>query len=241
MDALQAVRDELRRLADPADAEFLQRYFKTGPGEYGERDRFLGIRVPALRRLVRAHDALTLDDCAELLRSAFHEERLLALLLLVRRYERGDASVREAIYRTYLASTAHVDNWDLVDSSAAQIVGAHLEDRDRSPLLRLATSESIWERRIAIIATARFIKTDDFTWTLRIARMLLGDRHDLIHKAVGWMLREVGNRDRAVEQAFLREHGPRMPRTMLRYAIEKFPPDLRRELMTGTITPPNAR
>jgi 3-methyladenine DNA glycosylase AlkD len=235
MDALQPIRAELRAAADPADAVFLQRFFKTGPGQYGEGDRFLGVRVPALRRLARAHDELTIDDCGALLRSEFHEERLLALLLLVRRYERSAEPERDGIYRLYLASTAHVDNWDLVDSSAAQIVGAHLQERDRSPLLRLAASESLWERRIAIIATARFIKANDFAWTLRIAEMLLGDVHDLIHKAVGWMLREVGNRDRAAEEAFLRQHCRRMPRTMLRYAIEKFAPDVRRAYLDGNI------
>jgi len=192
MDPLEAVREEIRRAADPADAVFLQRYFKTERGEYAEGDRFLGVRVPAVRRIARAHDELTVEDCARLLRSELHEERLLALLLLVRRYERGDDTARDGIYRTYLESTARIDNWDLVDTSAAQIVGAHLANRDRAPLRRLAQSESLWERRIAIIATAHFIKANDFAWTLRVAALLLNDRHDLIHKAVGWSLTVMG-------------------------------------------------
>jgi 3-methyladenine DNA glycosylase AlkD len=232
-DALRPIHDRLRQLADPEDARFLQRYFRTGPGEYGEGDRFLGIRVPVLRRLVREYRGLPLDAATELLRSPWHEARLLALLLLADAYARGTAEAREAVYRTYLAHTGYVDNWDLVDSSAPQIVGAHLEAGDRGVLERLAKSESLWERRIAILATQHFIRRGDCGTTLRIAEMLVDDGHDLIHKAVGWMLREVGNRDRAAEEAFLRRHHRTMPRTMLRYAIEKFPPDLRRRYLRG--------
>jgi 3-methyladenine DNA glycosylase AlkD len=227
------IHDRLQQLADPDDARFLQGYFRTGPGEYGEGDRFLGIRVPVLRKLVREYRGLPLDAAAELLRSPWHEARLLALLLMVDAYGRGTAQAREAIHRLYLESTAYVDNWDLVDTSAPGIVGAHLEAGDRGLLERLARSDSLWERRIAIIATQHFIRGGDFGTTLRIAEMLVDDGHDLIHKAVGWMLREVGNRDRAAEEAFLRRHHRTMPRTMLRYAIEKFSPELRQAYLRG--------
>lgn len=217
----------LQALGDPEHARFVAGYFRTGPGEYAEGDQFLGIRVPVLRGLVREYRGLPLERTAELLRSPWHEARLLACLLLADAYPRGDEAARDAIYRLYLANTKYIDNWDLVDSSAPQVVGAHLQAGDRTVLEELARSESLWERRIAILATQHFIRRGDFGTTLKIAEMLVDDRHDLIHKAVGWMLREVGNRDRAAEEAFLRRHHRTMPRTMLRYAIEKFPPDLR--------------
>jgi 3-methyladenine DNA glycosylase AlkD len=223
----------LHALADPEHARFVAGYFRTGPGEYGEGDQFLGIRIPVLRGLVREFRGLPLDDAFALLRSPWHEARLFALLLLVDAYKRGTAEAREAIYRRYLESTEFINNWDLVDSSAPYIVGAHLEAGDRGVLERLARSESLWERRIAMLATQHFIRGGDFGTALRIAEMLVDDRHDLIHKAVGWMLREIGNRDRAAEEAFLRRHHRTMPRTMLRYAIEKFPPDLRQAYMRG--------
>ncbi|HEX6042241.1 DNA alkylation repair protein, partial [Longimicrobium sp.] len=202
---------------------------------YGEGDRFLGIRVPAVRKLVREFRGTPLDEVAVLLRSAWHEARLTALLLLVDAYARGDAATREAVYRLYLSSTAFINNWDLVDTSAPHVVGAHLAEGDRTELERLARSASLWERRIAMLATQHFIRRGEFGTALRIAEMLVGDGHDLIHKAVGWMLREIGDRDRAAEEAFLRRHLRTMPRTMLRYAIEKFPPDLRRAYLKGTI------
>ncbi|HEX2206367.1 MAG TPA: DNA alkylation repair protein [Longimicrobium sp.] len=233
--AVTAARMEarLREMGNPADAVFLRRYFRTGPGEYGEGDRFLGIRLPALRALTREYRGAPLDEIAALLRSEWHEARLLALLLLAGAYPRADADGREDIYRLYLDNTRYINNWDLVDSSAPQVVGAHLVDGDRSILETLARSESLWERRISILATQHFIRRGDFGTTLRIAEMLVDDRHDLIHKAVGWMLREVGNRDRAAEETFLIRHHRTMPRTMLRYAIEKFPPDLRQRYMKG--------
>lgn len=217
----------LQALGDPEHARFVAGYFRTGPGEYAEGDRFLGIRVPVLRRLVREYRGLPLERMAELLRSPWHEARLLACLLLADAYPRGEAAARDAIYRLYLGNTAYINNWDLVDSSAPHVVGAHLQSGDRTVLEELAGSESLWERRIAILATQHLIRQGEFGTTLTIAEMLVDDRHDLIHKAVGWMLREVGNRDRAAEEAFLRRHHRTMPRTMLRYAIEKFPPDLR--------------
>jgi 3-methyladenine DNA glycosylase AlkD len=195
----------------------------------------LGIKVPPLRLLAREHQGLPLGEVTDLLHSPFHEARMLALLILVRKFDRGDAAAREAIYRLYLANTARVNNWDLVDCSARPIVGAHLADRDRKPLYRLARSAVLWERRIAIVATYHFICQADFGDTLKIAALLLGDREDLIHKAVGWMLREVGKRDVAALEGFLAEHCPRMPRTMLRYAIERLPPARRRMYLKGQV------
>jgi 3-methyladenine DNA glycosylase AlkD len=235
MSSAAEVLARLQQLGDAEDARFLQGYFRTGPGEYGEGDRFLGIRVPVLRTLVREHRGMPLEQVAELLRSPWHEARLLAVLLLADAYGRGDAQAREAVYRLYLDSTRWINNWDLVDSSAPHVVGAHLEGRDRGVLEELARSESLWERRIAILATQHFIRRGDFGTTLRIAELLVHDGHDLIHKALGWMLREVANRDRATAEAFLRRHLAGMPRTMLRYAIEKFPPDLRQRYLRGDV------
>ncbi len=232
---LNEVREALRALADQADSEILQRFFKTGPGDYGEGDRFIGVRVPATRRVARQYRGLSLVDTLSLLRSGIHEERLLALIILMDKYQKGTADQQAQIYKCYLDHTQHINNWDLVDCSAEYIVGAYLQDRDRRPLYKLARSGMLWERRIAIIATFRFIKSGEFDETLTIAAMLLSDTEDLIHKAVGWMLREVGKRDRMVEETFLRRHYQRMPRTMLRYAIEKFPEDRRQQYLKGTI------
>lgn len=232
---LGSLRRELRAAADPDDAVNLQRFFKTGKGQYGEGDRFLGVRVPVLRRLSRGYRDLPAADAITLLRSRWHEERLLGLLLLVSRYRRGAAAERQAIFDLYLGHTGHVNNWDLVDASAAYIVGPHVEPGDASVLDGLARSASLWERRIAILATFHWIKRDEFRPALRVATILVGDRHDLIHKAVGWMLREIGQRDRATEVAFLRDHYTTMPRTMLRYAIEHFPERERRRYLNGTV------
>ena len=226
---------ELYALADPVDATFLQRFFKTGPGEYGAGDKFLGLRVPALRRLVHEYSELDDSHALEMLASSWHEERLLALLLLVHKYRRGDSSQREKIHRAYLANARYINNWDLVDCSAEHIVGPQLDVGNIGLIEQLARSDNIWERRIAIISTFHFIKRGEFRPTLRIAGLLLRDTHDLIHKAVGWMLREVGKRDRRVEDAFLREHYRTMPRTMLRYAIERHPERLRKQYLKGTL------
>ena len=232
---LAMLRAELYALADPADAIHLQRFFKTAPGEYGAGDKFLGLRVPALRKLVRDYRQLNDADALEMLASSWHEERLLALMLLVDGYDRGDESRRERIHRAYLEHTRYINNWDLVDASAEHIVGPQLEAREIALLQRLAKSDDIWERRIAIISTFHFIKRNEFRPTLKIARLLLQDSHDLIHKAVGWMLREVGKRDRRVEDVFLRQHYRKMPRTMLRYAIERHPEILRKRYLAGTV------
>jgi len=233
--SLATIRAELRTHADPKRAAFVQGYFKTGPGEYGEGDKFLGIAVPVLRRLARAHRDARMADVRALLRSKWHEERGLALLILVERYRRASPRDRQEIHDLYLANTAHINNWDLVDCSAEFVVGGQLDDSGMRLLERLARSSSLWERRIAIISTRRWIKEGRFEPTLRIARMLLEDPHDLIHKATGWMLREVADRDRATAESFLREHLAKMPRTMLRYAIEKFPEGARKRYLAGKL------
>jgi 3-methyladenine DNA glycosylase AlkD len=221
----------LRALGNPERGAFAERYFKTGPGEYAEGDRFLGLRAKEMHALAREFQGLPLGEVATLLASRWHEARLLALLVLVRQYPRSTDQAKTAIFRLYLDHTAHINNWDLVDCSAEHIVGAHLRDGDRRLLRRLARSRLVWERRIAIMATFHDIKRGDFRDTLAIARLLLDDEHDLVHKAVGWMLREVGKRDRKLEEAFLRVHAARMPRTMLRYAIERFPESLRQQYL----------
>jgi 3-methyladenine DNA glycosylase AlkD len=210
----------------------VQRFFKTGAGEYGEGDRFLGVTAPDLRTVAREFRSLSLADLRRLLASRWHEERLVALVILVDRYPRAGEAERKAIYRLYIASTDRINNWDLVDASAPQIVGAHLAKRSRAPLYRLVKSKSVWERRIAIMATFHFIRLGEFDDSLALTAALLDDKHDLIHKAAGWMLREIGKRDRAVEEAFLRKHAAKMPRTMLRYAIERFPPTVRRRYLS---------
>ncbi len=227
----KAIHHELKRRSDPRRAAALQRFFKTAPGEYGAGDRFLGLTVPAVRAVAARYWTLPLRDVEGLLQSPWHEARLLALVILIHQYERETPSVRAAIYRLYRTNTHRINSWDLVDCSAARIVGAHLSEASRASLQRLARSSSVWERRIAIMATAYYIRRGEFGETLRIARLLLDDQHDLIHKAVGWMLRKVGKRDRAVEEQFLRRYSHRMPRTMLRYAIERFPEGLRQRYL----------
>ena len=231
---MREVRRAIRNVASPERAKINTWFFKTAPGEYGEGDRFLGVTVPALRKLAREYQSLSLKDIVGLIRSPWHEERMLALLIIVRQYERADERTRHKIHQLYLRNTRWINNWDLVDCSAAQIVGAHLEGSDREHLQRLARSHSLWERRIAMIATYSYIKRGEFKEALAIAELLLDDTHDLIHKAVGWMLREVGNRDRRAEERFLQKYGRRMPRTMLRYAIEKFPEPARRRYLAVT-------
>lgn len=235
MSELAIIRTALKALADPEHAAISRRFFKTGPGEYAEGDRFLGIRVPRLRKLAKAHRAVSLKTARALLGSGIHEERHLALFILIHRYNAGDARTRERIFRLYLANTDHINNWDLVDASAEHIVGHYLLNRDKAPLARLSRSKDLWERRISILATFGYIKQGQFDITLEIAETLLTDTEDLIHKAVGWMLREVGNRNQSREEAFLKRHYPGMPRTMLRYAIEKFPESLRQAYLKGTV------
>ncbi len=226
---------KIRSLASAEQAANLARFFKTGPGQYGEGDQFLGVKVPATRKVAREFKGLPLSEVETLLHSDIHEERLLALIILVLQFDKADKKARKQVFDLYVGNTEHINNWDLVDLSAPQIVGGYLESRSRKPLDRLARSASLWERRISIVATHWFIRHDDFADTLRIARILLKDEHDLIHKAVGWMLREVGKRDLAALEGFLRPHYRTMPRTMLRYAIERFPEKKRQAYLKGTV------
>jgi 3-methyladenine DNA glycosylase AlkD len=231
----QEVQKRLQKLANAEHAAVSQRFFKTGPGEYGAGDIFIGVRVPVLRKLAGECQNLPVSQCKILLRSPIHEERLLAILILIRIFKKGPDNVKTSIYELYLNSTEFINNWDLVDTSAEHIVGAYLMDRSKRPLYHLARSSNLWQRRIAIMATFRFVKGHEFSETLRIAEMLLEDRHDLIHKATGWMLREIGKRDLKAEETFLKAHYKKMPRTMLRYSIEKFPEKKRQRYLKGRI------
>jgi 3-methyladenine DNA glycosylase AlkD len=232
----RVVQEHLASLGSPEAAARAARYFKTGPGEYGEGDIFLGLRAAVMHRLAKEYRVLALDELRVLLQSTIHEDRLLALLILVRRVLKGDEAIRKPVFELYLANTRYVNNWDLVDASAPEIVGGYLADQSREPLDLLAASPSLWERRISIVATHYFIRRDDFADTIRIAERLLADRQDLIHKAVGWMLREVGKRHQPTLEAFLRRHAKVMPRTALRYAIERFPNEMRRAYLHGRLT-----
>jgi len=229
------IKKELLGLSDSERAKKLAGFFKTGKGQYGEGDVFLGIPVPQQRKVAKRYLDLSLDDVQELLRSKIHEHRLTALLILVSKYEKAADSGKEEIFGLYMKNTECVNNWDLVDLSAPKIVGDYLVNRDRSVLLKLAKSSSLWERRIAVLATSAFIVNNDFEDALAISKLLLFDEHDLIHKAVGWMLREIGKRNQEVLEEFLNEHSLRMPRTMLRYSIEKFGEEKRRYYLTRAI------
>ena len=231
----QEIRARLRQLANKEKAVTLQGFFKTGPHEYGEGDVFLGITMPNLRKLAKECDGVPITETATLLKSGIHEERLFALLMLVRAFSKGDAAARQKIYNLYLKNTRYVNNWDLVDLSAPNIVGNYLLNKSRKPLYEFARSRDLWKRRIAIMATFCFIKQNDFNETLIISKMLLADDYDLVHKAVGWMLREIGKRSLPVEEKFLRKHYKKMPRTMLRYAIERFPEAKRRRYLNGAV------
>lgn len=233
MTKAEEIHRVLGEIADPAIAEHSQRFFKTGKGEYGEGDRFHGIRVPVLRKYAREFQGISLAEIQQLLASPFHEERLFALLVLVRKFENGDDGMRESIYKLYLDNLKYVNNWDLVDTTAPYIIGRWLEKRDKGVLYRLARSEVLWERRIAVLSTFHCIRKNSFGDALAISALLIHDGEDLIHKAVGWMLREIGKRDADTERAFLNEHYMQMPRTMLRYAIERFPEEERKKFLDG--------
>jgi len=231
---IEQIRKQFRRLGDPAIAAHSQRFFKTGKGQYGEGDKFLGIRVPVIRQWAKTYRRISLDEALGILPSPFHEERQLALFILVAHYAAAATPGEQAaIYRAYLNHTDHINNWDLVDCSAEHVVGAHLFPRSRKPLYRLVRAKNLWRRRIAIMATFHFLKRGDFADTLALAEELLEDKEDLIHKAAGWMLREVGKRERSVAVRFLDRHYRKMPRTMLRYAIEKFPERERQAFLRG--------
>ncbi|MFH0984488.1 MAG: DNA alkylation repair protein [Candidatus Omnitrophota bacterium] len=220
---VMAIRKRLRQYADREQAALLRRFFKTGPGEYGEGDVFIGVRVPCSRIVAKEFGDLALGEVVKLLRSRVHEERLVALLILVSQFQSADEKGRGQIYRIYLKNHSFINNWDLIDLSAHHILGGFLRGKEQTPLYSLARSGSLWKRRMAVLATFRYIRDRDLKETLKIARMLLKDKEDLIHKAVGWALREVGKRDEPLLESFLKKHHQKMPRTMLRYAIERFP------------------
>jgi 3-methyladenine DNA glycosylase AlkD len=224
--AAEATAD-LERVADPVRAASTARYFKTGPGGYGERDIFIGVTAPQLRTLSREYRTMTLEEVERLLGNPIHEARSLALLILVLRYDRGDAAERQRVFDLYLKNLDRIDNWDLVDGSAPYIVGPHLLNRDRSLLDELAVSPIVWRRRVAVLATWHFIRKGELEPTLTLCHRLMGDRHDLMHKACGWMLREAMKRDRAMVEDWLIARTPGLPRTTLRYAIERLPPERR--------------
>jgi len=237
------IHNDLMLLANKEIAEHSQRFFKTGKGEYGESDIFLGIRVPVLRKLVNKYRGISLEEVSKLLHSKFHEERLLAVLILVHLFKNRSGTLDESetydgqkqIYNLYLDNIEFINNWDIVDISAGNIVGAYLHQKDKALLYRLVYADNMWERRISIISTFYFIRQNEFDDTLKIAEILLNDKEDLIQKAVGWMLREVGKREIEIEEEFLQEHYMKMPRTMLRYAIEKFPETKRKMYLKGEV------
>tara|TARA_B100001123_G_scaffold162457_1_gene187343 strand:+ start:128 stop:856 length:729 start_codon:yes stop_codon:yes gene_type:complete len=237
------IHNDLILLANKEIAEHSQRFFKTEKGEYGESDIFLGIRVPVLRKLVNKYRGISLVEVSKLLHSKFHEERLLAVLILVHLFKKRSDTLDESetydgqkkIYNLYLDNIEFINNWDIVDISAGNIVGAYLHHKDKALLYRLVYSDNLWERRISIIATFYFIRQNEFDDTLKIAEILLNDKEDLIQKAVGWMLREVGKRKIEIEEEFLQEHYMKMPRVMLRYAIEKFPETKRKMYLRGEV------
>jgi len=236
---IDELKADLRKFASSERAKILARFFKTGPGQYGEGDVFIGATVPQSRAVAKAYKDLLLEEISTLLHSRVHEERLVALFILIEQFkaagQRRDEKTREKIYRFYLDNTAYINNWDLVDLSASRIVGPYLEDKPKDILRKLALSKSLWERRIAMISTFHYIWNGDPKWGLEIAEILLNDKHDLIHKAVGWMLREIGkNCGENVLTNFLDEHTGVIPRTTLRYAIEKFPEEKRQKYLTRT-------
>ena len=231
----QKIQKYLRQFASKEKARLLQGFFKTGPGQYGEGDLFLGVMVPNIRRTVKEFSGAPLSEVLKILRSSFHEERVLALLLMVHKFEKGDDDARKRVYTLYLKNTKYINNWDLVDLSAPKIVGPYLDGGSRSLLYRFVRSKNLWERRIAILSTFPYIRKGDFADALALSETLLADDHDLMHKAVGWMLREVGKKDVAVLEGFLRKHHRRMPRTTLRYAIERFPEAKRKRYLAGDI------
>ena len=219
---INLLKKDLLKLRNPRLAKLLSRFFKTGKGEYGYGDVFLGIKVPEQRKIAKKYPDLSLKELQELLSSKIHEYRLVSLFILIDKYKKADEKGKKAIVDFYLKNTKNINNWDLIDLSSNKILGDYLIDKNKSVLYRLARSKSIWERRIAVMATFMFIANNNFNDTLKISEILLNDKHDLIHKAAGWMLREIGKRNQAMEEKFLKKHYKKMPRTMLRYAIEKF-------------------
>lgn len=228
MGKLTELKKDLKKLINPGQARLLARFFKTGKGEYGEGDIFLGIKVPEQRKIALKYLGLNFADLRDLLADKIHDRRMVALLILTYRYPKASEKDKKKIYNFYLKNKKAVNNWDLTDVTCHKIVGEYLLERDRKILYELANSKELWDRRIAIVSTAAFIRVNDFKDTLKISKILLNDEHDLIHKAVGWMLREVGKKDKKELIKFLDRYYKKMPRTMLRYAIEKLPQEERR-------------
>ena len=229
-------RDEIRALANKEIAKHSLRFFKTAKGEYGHGDIFLGVRTPQIRLIAKKHIGISTTEMKTLIKSKYHEERLLGLIILVNKYSKAkDEKSKNQLYKIYVSSFKYVNNWDLVDVTCPHIIGKHLMDKDRSILYSWAKSDNLWTKRIAIVSTHWFIRKNDLQDTFKIAEMLLNDEHDLIHKAVGWMLREAGKRDLEKEEIFLKKHYKNMPRTMLRYSIEKFPEPKRQKYLKGKI------
>ncbi|MCK4745252.1 DNA alkylation repair protein [Candidatus Parcubacteria bacterium] len=216
------LKKELKKFANPEYAKILQKFFKTGKGEYGEGDIFLGIKTPIKRKIVKDYQELSLCELQKLISDKIHDFRFSALLILIAQFKTGGEKKKKEIFKLYLKSTKYINNWDLVDISAPHIVGNFLLDKPRDVLYKLAKSKNLWERRIAIVSTFFFIRNSDFIDTLKISEILLSDDHDLIYKATGWMLREVGKKDLSAEEKFLQKHCQKMPRVALRYAIERF-------------------
>lgn len=233
--SLPLIKKEIKKHANPGQAAILQKFFKTGKGEYGEGDIFYGIKVPEQRKIAKQFKDLSFTDLRSLLNSNIHEERLIAAFILVEQYKKGDDKKKKAVFNFYLKNKKGINNWDLVDLSAPQIIGEHLLDKEKDLLYKFAHSNNLWEKRISVLSTFTFIRNHFFEDTLNISEILLNDKHDLIQKAVGWMLREIGKRDLITEEEFLQKHYKKMPRTMLRYAIEKFPEEKRKAYLRGNI------
>ncbi len=233
--SLSELKKVLKSKTNRQKAVLLQRYFKTGKGEYGEGDIFIGITVPEQRKTAKQFSYLSFDSIKQLLYSEIHEERLLSLLILVNRFQKADKKEEKHIYDFLIKHRKQINNWDLVDLTAPKTIGEYLLDKDKSILFKLASSKNVWDRRIAVMSTFPFIKKGEFQTTLKLSEILLYDEHDLIQKAVGWMLREIGKVDLKAEEAFLKYYYKKMPRTMLRYAIEKFPEIKRKKYLNGKI------
>lgn len=237
IDTIKEIKEELSKYIEEDKAEYFPRFFKTGPGEYGEGDKFIGVRVPFQRKVAKKYyKYISLEELEILLKDPIHEYRLTALIILVNKFNKAKTEeLRKSIVEFYLKNIDYVNNWDLVDSSADKILGEYLLDKEKDILYEFAETDHLWKQRISIMSTFRFIRNEKYEDTLKIAEILLNHEHDLIHKAVGWMLREVGKRDFELEFNFLQKHYKTMPRTMLRYAIEKFDQDLRKKFLKGEI------
>jgi len=227
--------DALSFLRNDEKGSFFQRFFKTGKGEYAEGDIFWGISVPEQREVAKHFKSISLEELSSVLKSEVHEHRLTASIILVNQFRKGNAEKKEEIFKFYIQHIEHINNWDLVDGTAPTIVGEYLFQKNRELLFQLASDSNLWKQRIAVLATMYFIKKNDFEITFELSKLLLNHPHDLMHKAIGWMLREIGKKNYEVEFEFLAQHYKNMPRTMLRYAIEKFDEPIRQQFLKGTV------